>query len=132
MKEIKAVEPVYIEQYDINVNPCLTYAQIQQIAEAVATSDSWAIRNQNIDMLIVYHATNIDKDTIEELGHETLLESGLIEVVRNNIRNLNQVYEAIEYNESIQRSLTQIIKALPKDLEPLEKVLKKYGNKVKE
>ena len=131
MKEIKTIEPVYLEQYDIKVNPYLSYAQIQQIVNATLTMDTWAERQQNIDMLIMYHATDVGAEKLDEIGHDILLNSGVIEEVKCNIKNLYAVYEALHYTESVQRSLTQIAKELPKYFKPLEEVVKKHGNKAK-
>ena len=60
-------------------------------------------------------------------AHDALLQSGLINAVCGEIKNLFSVYEAIEYTESTKRALAQIIKALPKYQEQLDAVVKKYG-----
>lgn len=128
MKEIKAMDKVYLEEYDVHVNPYLTYAQIQAIVNGVKGLDSWAEREQNIDMCVLAFATDIPTEKLEELGHDALLQSGLINAVMWEIKNLHCVYEAIEYTESTKRALAQIIKALPKYQEQLDAVVKKYGN----
>ena len=127
MKEIKAMDKVYIEEFDVYVNPYLTYAQIQAIVNGVKSLDSWAEREQNIDMCVLAFATDIPTEKLEELGHDALLQSGLINAVCGEIKNLFSVYEAIEYTESTKRALAQIIKALPKYQEQLDAVVKKYG-----
>lgn len=127
MKEIKAMDKVYLEEYDVHVNPYLTYAQIQAIVNGVKGLDSWAEREQNIDMCVLAFATDIPTEKLEELGHDALLQSGLINTVCGEIKNLFSVYEAIEYTESTKRALAQIIKALPKYQEQLDAVVKKYG-----
>ena len=127
MKEIKAMDKVYLEEYDVHVNPYLTYAQIQAIVNGVKSLDSWAEREQNIDMCVLAFATDIPTEKLEELGHDALLQSGLINAVCGEIKNLFSVYEAIEYTESTKRALAQIIKALPKYQEQLDAVVKKYG-----
>ena len=127
MKEIKAMDKVYLEEFDVYVNPYLTYAQIQAIVNGVKSLDSWAEREQNIDMCVLAFATDIPTEKLEELGHDVLLQSGLINAVCGEIKNLFSVYEAIEYTESTKRALTQIIKALPKYQEQLDAVVKKYG-----
>lgn len=127
MKEIKVAEPKYLEEYDVHVNPYLTYAQIQAIVNGVKGLDSWAEREQNIDMCVLAFATDIPTEKLEEIGHDALLQSGLINAVCGEIKNLFSVYEAIEYTESTKRALTQIIKALPKYQEQLDAVVKKYG-----
>ena len=128
MKEIKAMDKVYLEEYDVYVNPYLTYAQIQAIVNGVKGLDSWAEREQNIDMCVLAFATDIPTEKLEELGHDELLQSGLINAVCGEIKNLFSVYEAIEYTESTKRALAQIIKALPKYQEQFDAVVKKYGN----
>lgn len=128
MKEIKAMDKVYLEEFDVYVNPYLTYAQIQAIVNGVKGLDSWAEREQNIDMCVLAFATDIPTEKLEELGHDALLQSGLINAVCGEIKNLFSVYEAIEYTESTKRALAQIIKALPKYQEQLDAVVKKYGN----
>ena len=127
MKEIKAMDKVYIEEFDVYVNPYLTYAQIQAIVNGVKSLDSWAERKQNIDMCVLAFATDIPTEKLEELGHDALLQSGLIDAVYCKIENLLNVYEAIEYTESTKRALAQIIKALPKYQEQFDAVVKKYG-----
>lgn len=139
MKKIKVKEKVYLEDYDVYVNPYLTYAQIQQIANAVVslsepdeegkTHDSWAERNQCIDMLMLYHATDITKEQLDELGHELCLSSGLIDAVFCKIENVFDVEKAIDYQESGKQALNQFLNQLPEKLKPLEEVVKKYGDK---
>lgn len=120
MKELKAKTPAHNETYNFNVNRYLTYAQVQQIIDAVKGLDGWAEREQAIDMLVLYHATDIGDKKIEELGHDLLLESGLITYVREMIINLEDVYKGLEYTTSTQRALAQILKQLPD-------MVKKYG-----
>lgn len=128
MKEIKAKENIYLENFDVHVNQYLTYDQIQQIVNAVIKFDSWAERQQNIELLVLYHATNIKQNEIEEIGHDMLLQSGLIDDVCKQIINFDKIYEAIEYTESISKALTQIAKMLPTKMKELEKVIN-YGSK---
>ena len=136
MKEIKGNQTVYLEDYDITVNKYLTYAQIQQIANAVVAAsaneanDTWANRETNIDMLVLYHATDIGKEKLEEIGHDVLLTSGLIDAVRYRIENLYNVDDAIDYIENNQRAISKMLKSLPKVLEEakgLQDLMKKHG-----
>ena len=131
MKEIKAMDKVYLEEFDVYVNPYLTYAQIQAIVNGVKSLDSWAEREQNIDMCVLAFATDIPTEKLEELGHDALLQSGLINAVMLEIKNLHNVYEAIEYTESIKCLLTQVIKNLPDYQKQLDAMVKKYGNATK-
>ena len=136
MKEIKGNQTVYLEDYDVTVNKYLTYAQIQQIANAVVAAsandadDTWANRETNIDMLMLYHATDIGKEKLEEIGHDVLLTSGLIEAVRYSIENLYEINDAIDYIENNQRAIGKLLKSLPKVLEEtkgLQDLMKKHG-----
>ena len=132
MKEIKA-QVVHNEKYDININQYLTYAQIQQIVNAVEAAskedDSWSARQTNIDMLVLYHATDIGKEKLEEIGHETLVASGLVEEVNMTIYNYYLIEQAIDYTESMSRAGFKLISQLPKLLsnEAFAAVLNKYG-----
>ena len=78
-------------------------------------------------MCVLAFATDIPTEKLEEIGHDTLLQSGLIHKVDGEIKNLYDVYEAIEYTESTKRALAQIVKALPKYQEQFDAVVKKYG-----
>ena len=136
MKEIKGNQTVYLEDYDVTVNKYLTYAQIQQIANAVVAAsvndsdDTWANRETNIDMLMLYHATDIGKEKLEEIGHDALLTSGLIDSVQFRIENYHEIYEAIDYIENNQRAINKLLKSLPKVLEEtkgLQALMKKHG-----
>ena len=136
MKEIKGNQTVYLEDYDVTVNKYLTYAQIQQIANAVVAAsandadDTWANRETNIDMLVLYHATDIGKEKLEEIGHDDLLTSGLIDAVRYRIENIYSVNDAIDYIENNQRAINKLLKSLPKVLEEtkgLQDLMKKHG-----
>ena len=136
MKEIKGNQTVYLEHYGVMVNYYLTYAQIQQIANAVVAAsmndsdDTWANRQTNIDMLMLYHATDIGKENLEEIGHDDLLTSGLIEAVRYRIENLYNIDAAIDYIENNQRAINKLLKSLPKVLEEtkgLQDLMKKHG-----
>ena len=124
MKEIKNIDPIYIEKFDITVNPYLSYSQIQQIVNAVIKFDSWAERQQNIDILVLYHATNISKENIELYSHDQWLQSGVISSVKSNIVNYNKIEEAIQYTESTQRALSQIIQKFPELASNLKRVKK--------
>ena len=136
MKEIKGNQTVYLEHYGVMVNYYLTYAQIQQIANAVVASsvddseDTWANRQTNIDMLMLYHATDITKEELEKVGHDDLLTSGLIQAVREQIKNYYEIFEAINYIEDNQRAVGKLLKSLPKILEEskgLQALMKKNG-----
>lgn len=122
---IKVQETNLIEK-EITVNPYLTYAQIQNIVNAVCNFDNWADREQNIDVLLLYYATSFTKEEIEEYGHETLLQSGIIDEVKMNVKNFNRVHEALAYTQSVEKSLASISKQLPN---VIKDVISKNGGK---
>lgn len=103
----------FLKEFDVEVNQYLTYAQIVQISQAVSQFTNWAERQQNIDILVLFHATNMGKEKIESMTHEEMLTSGLLEAVKNNIVNYYQIKDCIDYTDSIQRALSQIAKRLP-------------------
>ena len=122
---IKVQEANSIEK-EIIVNPYLTYAQIQYIVNAVCNFDNWADREQNIDILLLYYTTSFTKEEIEEYGHEYLLQSGIIDEVKMNVKNFNQIHEALAYTQSVEKSLASISKHLP---DVIKDVMNKNGVK---
>ena len=63
---------------------------------------------------------------IQNMGPDLIFESGLMDIVYENIHNIKEIDECLNYTESIERSLTQIVKVLPQ----IQKVLEKAnGNK---
>lgn len=103
----------FLKEFDVEVNQYLTYAQIVQISQAVSQFTNWAERQQNIDILVLFHATNMGKEKIENMTHDEMLTSGLLEAVKNNVVNYYQIKDCIDYTDSIQRALSQIAKRLP-------------------
>lgn len=124
MKEIAVKEPVHLDNYDINVQPYLTSGQIQSIATAVSQFDEWKDREQAVDMMLLYYVTNMGKEKIEEVGHDKLLCSGLIDEVKINVLNFWQIYKAVDYTESFNRMLIQMSKKMPDLMAKLEKNVK--------
>nr|DAN12848.1 MAG TPA: hypothetical protein [Caudoviricetes sp.] len=124
MKEIAVKEPVHLDNYDIDVQPYLTSGQIQSIATAVSQFDEWKDREQAVDMMLLYYVTNMSKEKIEEIGHDKLLCSGLIDEVKINVLNFWQIYKAVDYTESFNRMLIQISKKMPDLMAKLEKNVK--------
>ena len=122
MKELNLIESVKTTIGDVEVKPYLTYAEIQAICDAVMKFDTWAEREENIDILLLHFATNLTNEEIENAGHELLLQSGLIGEVKGLVRNYNRIQESIDYSESTQRTLAKILKELPDLLKPLKDV----------
>lgn len=123
MKEIKR-KTHYLEEFDINVNDYLTYAEIQVIVDSIIKFNTWSERQTNIDMLVLNFATDIGAEKLQEIGHESLLESGVIDAVNNHIVNYTQIYEGIRYTESIVKALNDIVKLFPQYQKQIEAVIK--------
>ena len=125
MKEnIMSKEPVEIKEYGIKVNQYLTYSQIQSIVDGLKKLNSWEERQQSIDMCILYFATDLKKEEIEAHDHDYWLKTGVIEEVHDRIENIFQLYDAIKYEESLQKSITQIARELPRFSNKVDEVMK--------
>lgn len=123
---------VVLEEYGVTVNKYLTVAQVQQIAEATMKFHTWAERQQNIDMLTLVHATDMTVEELEKHSHDELVQSGLIDKVENNIENFWDIGYALEYHESTQRALSQILAEINKFMDtPVAKnAVQKFARKV--
>jgi len=121
MKELKELEPIYLQKFDVKVNQYLSLSQIQKIINEVLQVENFEERESIIDYLILCYATDIGQKTIDELGPDILLKSGLIEEVKSNIRNLSKLLEGITYHESTGKALREIAKMLPEDLNGMMK-----------
>ena len=130
---IKMAEASYVilDEFGVKVNIYLTYDQIQAIVNAVKQFDSWAERQQAIDMMVMYYATDIGQEKLEEIGHDALLKSGLIDKVRKHVENFYDIRRGLDYTESTQRALAQIIKQLPEIIAPLKKEMGKIRDSKK-
>lgn len=129
MKEIKEFTDEYMEDYGVHIKPYLTYSEIQAIANAVIKFDTWAERNENIDILLIHFATDMDDKDIEELGHDKLLKSGLINIVKATVMNYNEIDDAIAFAESPMRLLTKIAKEMPEFSKRVDEVMKNAPSK---
>ena len=69
-------------------------------------------------MLLLFYNTNIGIDKIEEVGHDNLLQSGLIEAVKSNIKNLNDLYTGIDYTYSITQELIRLMQNVSNETNP--------------
>lgn len=131
MAIIPEKETTYLEKYGITVNRYLTYAQIQQIVDATMKFHTWSERQQNIDMLMLIHATDMTIEEIEKYSPDNLVQSGLIDEVTLHIENRDKIYDALKYHESTQRALAQILGEINKFMDtPVGKnVVQKFARK---
>ena len=124
MNELKIMDSVHLDKYGVNVKRYLTYAEI---LDTTKTLDNWSERQANIDMCVLMYATDMTVEDIERLGHNALLQSGLIDEVKNALYNYVDIMDALEYTESTKRALAQIIRKLPEYTKQLEDVMAKNG-----
>ena len=92
-------------------------------------NDSWSARQTNIDMLVLMHATDIGKEKLEEVGHEMFVMSGLMDCVRDNVINIDEVYNALDYTESLTRVGYKLLKDASKVVktDAFKAAMKNYG-----
>lgn len=128
MKELIKKDTVYLPEFDVNVNTILTTAQIQQIANAVHTTDNWAERETNKIMNTLYQATDIGAETLQSYDFDVIEQSGLAQAVIEKIVNYDKIDEALGYMESTNRAVNQILVGVKPLLDKVAEA-KKVGNK---
>ena len=69
MEKLEVIK-IHFGDYDISVNRYLTYAQIQSIVNQARQFESWADRQQCIDMLVLAFATDISKKELDAHNHD--------------------------------------------------------------
>lgn len=134
MKDLVNKDKIYLEDFDVYVNPYLTYAQIQQIVDGISTLSTWSEKKTSLDMLVLYHVTDIGQEKLEKYTHNQLLESGLIDKVFQCIENIDQLYKAIQWTSGetyLERLLGNFIQQMnaitASALENVQKEVKKNG-----
>ena len=134
MKDLVNKDKIYLEDFDVYVNPYLTYAQIQQIVDGISTLSTWSEKKTSLDMLVLYHVTDIGQEKLEKYTHNQLLESGLIDKVFQCIENIDQLYKAIQWTNGetyLERLLGNFIQQMnaitASALENVQKEVKKNG-----
>ena len=121
MKELKELESIYLQSFDVKVKPYLSLSQIQKIINEVLIVDSFEERESIIDYLILCYTTDINKEKIDQLGSDIFIQSGLIDEVKKNIKNFDKLMEGISYHESTGKALRMIAKNIPEDFNSIFK-----------
>ena len=75
-------------------------------------------------MLVLYHVTNITSEELENIGHDTILQSGLLDEVYKIIKNIDQIYKGIDYSESLKFALSALSKKMPELIKEIKKQVK--------
>lgn len=121
MKELKGLKNKYSENFDIEIKQYLTLAQMQEIINAVLQVETFEERENIIDYFLLVFMTNIEQKKIDELGPDIFIESGLVDEVKNSIKNIDKLYDGIVYHESTGKALRAISKVLPTYFEEMKK-----------
>lgn len=125
MKEITVLKPVYLEKYDVNVEQYITLGQIQQIVTSLKNFKTWGERQTNIDMLLLFHVTDIPAEELNKITHDDLLKSGLIDAVKEVVINYSDIEKAINQTESMRNAIIQIAEMFKSAL--TDKLGEKHG-----
>ena len=119
---------IYLKEFDIHVKKYLHPEQIQNIIQSLKEFKTWVSREQNINMLILYYVTDIPKEELEKMDYSLIVSSGMMDAVKQNVENLQDIYNGIEWTESLQRSFSMFLKETPALLKPLQKILEERTN----
>jgi len=142
MIELKKAEMIHNEEFDIEIKPYLNASEIQLIIEEVGKNDNVVTKQLLKDMLIIRFCTNIEDNIVDNLNYDLVVESGLIDVIRENVKNYYDVDGFIMQNESINRSVSKFlesisatadkaVKNMPKTPKGWEKLLGQFAEVVK-
>lgn len=123
MKKIENIADTYIEEYDVYIHPYLKYDDVQHIIQTMSSYDGYNDRMKICDLLILYYGTNLTQEQIDEVGHDKLYCSGLIDVVKKYINNIYMIFDGLEYHESFKRAFRDVTNKLPEFTEQLESVM---------
>lgn len=129
MKEIKAREKIYLEDYDIYVTPYLSYEQIEKIIYNMHTQQNYTDRLKIRDLMVLAYCTDIGNEKIDEIGHEVLYSSGLVDKVLSLVENEYLVTAGLRWGESIEHAISEISKKMPDFLDKYKKVIEFANSK---
>lgn len=124
MKEIHELKMTYLDKYDVNVKPFLTYAEIQTIVNAIPADVTWSVRQVIIDKFILGFCTDIEDDELNKMNPDELFGCGLVGAVKNAVWNMDDLYAAIDYEGSATRLIGKLMTELPKYTKQLEEKIK--------
>lgn len=131
MKELKPIDKVYLEDYDLYVKKYLTLAEIQNIVDNIMQFDTWAEREKTKNLMIFIYATGIgqNEEEVNKIDYDLYAENGVFKAINTIIENVDLIDEGLKYSESTMRALYQISEHLPELLKPIEKVVNERTKK---
>lgn len=117
------MDKTHLEEYGVDVKRYLSYAEIQSIADGCVELQTWAERQQNLDMLVLHFAADIPVEELEKNGHDYYLQSGMIDAVSACVVNIFEIDTAIKFAESPIRLLSQLAKEMPEFSRKVDEVM---------
>lgn len=140
MKELKKREVIHNEEFDIEIKPYLTMAEMELIVDKVSKIDNVVQRQLLKDMLVLELCTNIEG--VADLDYDLAVESGLVSVVVDNVQNYFDVECYVAEDKAINRSVARFlesisqtadkaVKNMPKTPKAWEKLFGQLGTLVK-
>lgn len=117
------MDKIHLEQYGVDVKRYLSYAEIQSIVDGCVALQTWAERQQNIDMLVLHFAAGVPVETLEKNGHDYYLQNGMIDAVSACVVNIFEIDTAIKFTESPIRLLSQLAKEMPEFSRKVDEVM---------
>lgn len=139
MKELKKREVIHNEEFDINIKPYLTIAEIELIVNKVSSIENVVQRQLLKDMLVIKFCTDIEG--VDDLDYDLIVESGLMRVIYDNIQNYFEIdifmreHESINrivarFLESVAKTADKAVKNMPKTPKSWEKLISKFSDVV--
>ena len=113
MKELKELEDIYLQEFDVRVKRYLTLSQIQKIIDEALMVENFEERESIVDYLTLCYCTDIGQKVIEDLGPDLFVQSGLMDKVKECIINFDKLEEGLTYHESTGKALRMIVKKMP-------------------
>lgn len=135
MKELVNKEKIYLEDYEVNVNPYLTFNQIDTIVNAILEEDNFLGRQMVKDMYIIKFATDIEMtEEVTSDEYDKYILSGLLDEIKPNIINLYLVDKLVNKADSIEISVKKSLNSLETTIDNFlvgtEKILDKAQKKL--
>jgi hypothetical protein len=105
MKELNKTMITHNEEFDIDINNVLTPEQIEGIATEMLKYGKTTEREYVENISLAKICTNIPEDFDYEKNYNLLLSNGVFLTIYNNLENVYQIQEYIDYEESIEKQL---------------------------
>ena len=102
----------HLDEFDIGVKCFLGYDELQNIIETTLNIDNYGDRQKNIDMLVLHYCAGIPIEELENTDPDVYLKSGMVDAVKYEVQNFNEIHCGIEYYMSTTRLLGSLVSAV--------------------